>query len=62
MTELTIERVDAGPAFDQFLVLLTQYGAMPHDVGRSKDPEGELYTASRAVCRARRSNASGHAR
>jgi hypothetical protein len=53
MTELIIERVDAGPAFDQFRVLFTECAVISHNRGCSKDPEGEFYRASRAVCRAR---------
>lgn len=35
MTELIIERVDAGPAFDQFRVLFTGYAVISHNRGCS---------------------------
>jgi putative acetyltransferase len=39
---LIIKPVVAGPAFDQFRVLFAEYAAMPHNLGRAKDPDGEF--------------------
>lgn len=42
MTPLAIEVAYPGPGYEDFVTLFTEYTYLPHNEGRTKDPEGEL--------------------
>lgn len=41
-SELAIDVVVPGPGYDDFVTLFAEYSFLPHNEGRSKDPEGEI--------------------